>query len=503
MDAQPITAVSSKLTTDAQNRLSHMMNDLREGKTTVLRTPFLKALTPEEIMDSFDKAMMSKLKSLTPTLGKIELEQKAKFGPRSIQKPWSERKDGLLKSFEIPKFKDDNFSEQIADLHSNFAGNRRLRPMQSDEVLRYMKRTSNAGLPTLVSKGKILDGEIDYRPLDDNETWPCMTFTRTQEMGKTRDVLAMAMNLLAREGQIFLPFFNLFRQSKFVSALGGPDEVDTAITRLMFSIKGDEHVISEDFSAFDQTVGEQLHKVAFHVIGTYFQDGSDIREKLKVTEDNFTNIGYITPDGIISGSHGIPSGSWFTNVVGSLVHAFAQSCVRKLDPTKCQVMGDDGVLVVPKTISKEAVADLYSEIGLTFNADKTFESEDEIIYLQRYYSKEYMHGGIVRGIYPIYRALIRLVFMERWTNIEKMEGKDYFSLRAISILENCKWHPLHEELVRWTFSKDKYNLQYSSDSLTQFIRKFSNKIATDVKNQYSDYVEGIASFKTMQILKRL
>lgn len=476
-----------------------MVDDLRKGKTNVLRTPFLKSLSPQEILSEFDTYFTKKLESLSPTLRDIESTQKGKFGPRSIQKPWSERRDGLLSSFEIP-----SVSAELSDsdgFREIFYGNGRLRPTNKAEVLSSVKRTSNAGLPTLVSKGKILDGEVDYDPINDEEIWPCMTFTRTQEQGKTRDVLAMAFNLLAREGTIFLPFFNLFKNIPIVSALGGPDEVDIHISKLILSIGGDEHVISEDFSAFDQTVGEDLHKMAFQIVGSYYQ--SDYLSEVNAIRDNFSNCGYVTPDGIYQGSHGIPSGSWFTNVVGSLVHAYAQGRVRKLDPTKCQVMGDDGVLVVPDSISKSDVSDLYGRLGLSFNSDKTFESKDEVIYLQRYYSKEYMHGGIIRGIYPIYRALGRLVFMERWTNIEKMVGKDYFSLRAISILENCKWHPLHKDLVKWVFSKDKYHLEYSSDSLTQFIRKFANKITTNVKNQYSDYVAGIGSFETVKILQTL
>jgi hypothetical protein len=505
MIAQPMQDLTTKLeqlqlnvTPTPSVRLSHLMDNVRAGSEEVIRTPFLKNLAPEDILGKYTLDVFEKnVKLLNSKLAEIEAEQQLKFGPRSIQKPWTERKDALLASFNIAS-KDVALNKSFSD---TFSGQGRLRMCSELTSLKAMKRTTSAGLPCMVRKSDVLDGIVNYNPGNDKEFWPTVLFTRTQEGGKTRDVLGYPMNILLLEGSVFLPFFNIFRENPMVSALGGPDAVDIAIDRLVKSIKGDEYVLSEDFSTFDQTVGTDLQAIAFQCIRTWFQGSSETTASIQAIEDAFANIGIATPDGVYNGSHGIPSGSWFTNVVGSLVHAYAQSTIKDLDPVKCQVMGDDGVLVIPKSITKEAVENQYGTLGLSFNANKTFESENEVIYLQRYYSRDYEYDGQLRGIYPVYRALNRLIHMERWTNIQALNGKDYFAIRAICILENCKWHPMHREFVKWVYENDKYSLEFSHNSLNQFIANFANKTTTGIKNQYSDYVEGIESFETVKILK--
>jgi hypothetical protein len=507
MIAQPMQELTTKLdklhfnvTPTSAKRLSHLMDNARAGSDEVIRTPLLKNLAPEDILGKFTLEVFEKnVKLLNERLKEIEESQKLKFGPRSIQKPWSDRRDAFLASFNIERKE----LELTTSYLKMFAGHERLRPTGALSVYKAMKRTTSAGLPTMVHKSEILDGNVDYNPETDTEFWPTVLFTRTQEGGKTRDVLGYAMNLLLLEGKYFLPFFDIFKTHPMVSALGGPDTVDEAMTRLLKSVKEDEYVLSEDFSTFDQTVGVDLQEVAFRIIQTWFQKADEVQLHLYNIQSTFANVGVVTPDGVYSGSHGIPSGSWFTNVVGSLVHAYAQSKIRDLDPLKCQVMGDDGVIVIPKSTTKLDVAESYKSIGLSFNETKTFESDDEAIYLQRYYSRDYEYDGLLRGIYPVYRALNRLIHMERWTNLKEIKGKDYFAIRTICILENCKWHPMHRAFVEWVYENDKYSLEYSQDSLKAYIQQFSNKVVTNIKNQYSDYVEGIERFETVKILKTL
>jgi hypothetical protein len=366
-----------------------------------------------------------------------------------------------------------------------------------------VKRTTNAGLPSLERKALILEsGEV---PWDDDHKWPAVLFTRTQEGGKTRDIWGYPFNMLLREGLYFLPFFEIASKMPLLSALTGPDGVDKQITELIERKSQDEKIVCEDFSTFDQSARPPLINTAFDIVESYFQDfDPSIR-------DTFINIPLYTPDGIWPGPHGVPSGSWWTNLIDSLMHAYAQCLVTKaydlphkqLYPWKNQVQGDDGVEVVPKSVKLEDLRDLNSTIGLDFNSDKTYEYDEEVYYLQRYYSSDYVCDGIYRGIYPVYRALCRLMYLERWNNVSTIGGSDYFSIRAISILENCKWHPLHEDLVKWVVSLDKYDLAYTDRGLKEYVNKFQTKTVTTIRNQYSDYVNGIHSFETVKILKRL
>jgi hypothetical protein len=423
----------------------------------------------------------------------MEEKQKAKIGPRSIQKPWAERKSEILSGFNIPN-KDPGISipEELLGRHS-------LRPASTDRVLNAVKRTVNAGLPTLKQKGTILDEGLALyeKPF----TWPCVMFTRTQEEGKTRTVWGYPFSTLIVEGYYFLPYFNVMREQSYFSAYEGPDYVDHAISNLLYQKEPNEVILSEDFSGFDLSVPEDLIYMAFDVIRSHYQRNR--KDVIDAINDEFKTIGLVTPEGVWSGIHGIPSGSWFTSIVGSLVHLIAQDRVRPIQSNRNQVMGDDGVIVLPENYTKSDIAEVYSEVNLTLNEDKTFESNDEVIYLQKLWSPDYKFNGVYRGIYPIYRALNRLLHMERWTEMLGMSGNDYFAIRAIAILENCKWHPLFRPFVKWVVKHDKFDLEFSQQGLRDYVRNFQPKTSTTIKNQYSDDVSGLASFDTVRVINEL
>jgi hypothetical protein len=495
MDAQPLSVVYEKLDSDARKRLSAMMSDIIRGKRTDIRTPFLKDLDDHTILDKFYDDVFAKLKSeLNETLLEIEMSQKDKFGSRSYQANWKDRKPELLAGFNIPD------KVYPYESHEILNGSGFLRPTSIQVSLDSMKRTTNSGLPELVPKRIIID-RGNYE--DDGEDWPCVMFTRTQEQKKTRTVWGYPFNKLAFEGLYFLPVFNELRKVKYFSAYGGPDVVDEAISRLLYHRTKDEIIYSEDFSSFDQTIPIELIMIAFSIVESYYQ--AHYYEDIFLIANVFANIPLATPDGIWIGQHGIPSGSWFTSIIGSLIHLCCQYMVKEtLQDSKNQVMGDDGVIVLPKSISLKDLTDVYSKMNLKLNETKTFESDKQVIYLQRFYCDDYKVNGVHRGVYPIYRALNRLIHMERFTNIsDDMIGADYFSIRAIAILENCKWHPMHRQFVEWVAKNDKFNLEFSHSGLVSYIRNYQEKSVTTIQNQYSDNLTGIEDFETVKILKSL
>jgi hypothetical protein len=494
MIAQPLSTLMSELSEDVQKRLSALLKDVVEGKTENIRTPLLKELTGSEVLEKFDEEVFNPLVSrLNGTLSELEEDQKEKFGPRSIQKPWSERRAGLLSSYDTQPL------NTVFDNPVVLPGSGQLRPAGLDRVYGSMKRSTSAGLPYLIRKGLVID---EFLPLAE-KNWPCVLFTRTQEEGKTRDVMGYPIWSLAQEGKLFLPFFELFKEHPCLSAYGGPDIVDESISRILYT-KDPKHVIySEDLSRFDQTVSPEFSQIVFGYIAKCFQSNADIDALVDFVSDTFVSIPYVTPDGVLHGKHGIPSGSWFTNVIGSYVHLIVQNAVNEIHQDTNQVMGDDGVQVLPPSLDLAYITDVYAEFGLSLNEEKTFVSEDEVLYLQRYYSPDYIIDGVYRGIYPVYRALNRLIHMERWTNVTSIKGADYFSIRTIAILENLKWHPMFRETVKWVYKQDRYQLRYSDQSLKQYIRTFQPKTSTTIKNQYSDNLEGIQNFETIKILKTL
>lgn len=309
--------------------------------------------------------------------------------------------------------------------------------------------------------------------------------------------------------RFFQPFLNLERKFNWRSALSGPDSTDLRIQDLLSQHKEEtETLISIDFSAYDASINYQLINLAITFISLFFQ--SSFTSELMGIASTMSSIGLLTPDGILTGLHGVPSGSTFTNTVDSIVQYLVvlsfhltgkctfEEVKRILD--LCSIQGDDGVYVVPDHL----VEDFYSHFmsyGLKVNVEKSYKSKKSVIFLQLLYTKDLYEFGV----YPTYRALNRLVFLERFTAFAKddLTGKDYFGIRAISILENCKNHPLHRELVLFVAKRNKYSLLPSANGLNKYKEFLAKKSGADdiIFHQYGQNTDGFNQFETVKILK--
>lgn len=79
----------------------------------------------------------------------------------------------------------------------------------------------------------------------------------------------------------------------------------------------DKFLVSIDFSAYDNSIKRTLIKASFDYFRSLFQE--QYGEQLDYIMERMITIGLVTPDGILSGDHGVPSGSTFTNEVDSVV----------------------------------------------------------------------------------------------------------------------------------------------------------------------------------------
>lgn len=228
-----------------------------------------------------------------------------------------------------------------------------------------------------------------------------------------------------------------------------------------------------------------------------FQAGHD---GLDYIENRFNMIGLLTPEGVWNGPHGVPSGSTFTNEVDSV----AQYLIAATSPSKLldfQIQGDDGAY---RTENPDQLKELFTNYGLIVNDEKSYVSDKHIVYLQNLHSVDYVRNGMYCGIYPLYRALNRLVYQERFDNFSEydVKGSDFYSIRTIAILENCRNHPLFKDFVKFIQSKDKYGLMPSQQGITNYVKMVTNKAGAEgiIQHQYGDQIRGIRSFETFKIL---
>jgi len=483
---------------DVKSKLSINLMNIVKGNSEVFVTPMGKDNRAEIILQKWSKVIESNKSRLNKVLYNLEISQSEKTGPRSISTPWDIRKEGLSAYFEDDKL---NYDDITAPLPK---GN--LRPISLHNAIKMLKNDTNSGLPYYKRKGLIKDRVLqEFDELLKRED-PCVLFTRTQEQGKTRDVWGYPMADTLNEMTYYVPLLEYQKRLHWRAALLGPDAVSEAITRIIEpAIRDGLTLISIDFSGYDRSLKQGLQLKVGEYYKSLFQNkySDDIDKMIR----RKSTIGIVTPDGIISGPHGEPSGSTLTNEDDSIAqYMIAKSSGVFENSELFNMQGDDGVYA----LKDDKIVSLYSSFkrhGLIVNESKSYESNDYLIYLQNLYHNDYKVDGVIKGIYPTFRALNRILYQERWSNFEDygIKGSDYYSIRTISILENCKHHPLFEEFVKFVVENDKYGLRPSQEGISQYVKMLTNMSGSEgiLVNQYGDNIKGIKSFETFKLISRL
>lgn len=322
------------LSKDAITKLSMNLMRIEAGSKDVFTNPILNDMSSEDVLSGWDKIFQSSNKINKPLM-ELETSNRSKFGPRSIAIPWVERKESVDTYFGLSSLGND-LSAPVPILN-------RLRPLDIGTASLYLKNNSNSGLPFYMKKKNVkssLLSEDIFRKLIARRD-PCVLFTRTQENKKTRTVWGYPIADTLREMQFYRPVLDAQKRLGWRAALNTPEAVDRGVTDIInTALKQNLEILSIDFSAYDASVKSGLQKSAWSYIKQMYQ--SKYHSEIDDIADRFLTIGLITPDGIMSGPHGVPSGSTFTNEIDSIVqYLVAYRCRDILHIDKCQIQGDD------------------------------------------------------------------------------------------------------------------------------------------------------------------
>lgn len=484
------------------NKLSFQLSLVEKGSSEILTTPLAKSRTPEDIKKLFEHRFMSKIKDINcKPLTDLEESNLSKYGPRSLAKPWTDRKESLYKYFE--PYKGENPKKLDGNMKPAPKYKNVFRPISVDSASKFIKPNTNSGLPYLVKKKDILQFVVnEFNKLVKLDI-PCVLFTRTQELGKTRNVWGVSIVQALMSMCYFQPILAYFKQIGWRSSLNGPLAVDLKISKLIgYALLNNLSLVSIDFSSYDASLKPEIIRLAFEYLKQLFQTSySPVIEELY---NRFVNIRIVTPSGIWKGAHGVPSGDVFTLDVNSLCQRIVAEDSKVLIDDYLDITGDDGAYVISDE-SVNKLFDTFEKYGLSVNREKSFIAKDYLIYLQKLFHAKFMKDEFIGGIYPLSRALNRLVYQERFYNFEAkgIEGRDYYSIRAICILENCKYHPLFEDFVRFITELDKYNLAVSQNGISQYVQLMTDSNGAEglLINQYGDDLKGIKSFQSFKLIK--
>lgn len=182
---------------------------------------------------------------------------------------------------------------------------------------------------------------------------PCLAFKRTQFNEKTRLVWGYPYSMTVIEGLVAKPLLDRFK--------GGNTPMAFAMTtgalgtKLRVASYHKEWAYSLDMSQFDATLSAQMIHVAFKILRSWFDprerepvSGKSVKEVFDVVEHYFIHTTIVMPDGkiYIGKDHGVPSGSYFTQMVDSICNVIIGGAIShrfSLHVSKREifVLGDD------------------------------------------------------------------------------------------------------------------------------------------------------------------
>ena len=458
--------------------LRSYFDKVRSGNQDEYRTTFYKGMSATSVVEKW-MPTLKKVERDWPGLFQFEVDLAKKVGPMSIQKPLSQRMDDIRSYYDSILLESEPISHSaVAAVVREWGSHRGLHLRSQSLVVDRMKKSTNSGSPFFQKRRavvhKTVPCELEIKGRDviqylNSGPWMSAAVLgwRGQEGGpavddvKQRVVWMFPFAINVCELQFYQPAIEIAQTQGIVPAWISMEAVDRAITRL-FDTKGKHDlVVCTDFSKFDQHFNKHMQEAASQCITAILDNSSQSRRWLT----SVFPVKYMIPlaidmDQILYGLHGMGSGSGGTNFDETLTHRAlqyeaAQRHRRMLNPNS-QCLGDDGILSYPG-ITVEDVTRSYSAHGQDMNVEKQSASEHECTYLRRWHHDEYRVGGVCAGVYATSRAIGRLCEQERYYDPD-IWGSKMVALRQLSIIENCKYHPLREEFVNFCIKGDRFRL---------------------------------------------
>jgi hypothetical protein len=509
---------SLTLSSSQRRRLDAYLGNVRAGYPKILYTPFFPKDWRDKALQYGQKIFEQYGRTKFELLNAIEEKEATKFGPFSVRLPYDERIDSVKSYFTKRQYSLElDRLLRAGDAISNKFRLRNVALESTETSYASLPRSTNLGLPEFSSHDEFRDAYLvrakalekdGYKDL--SALYPCVLGWRGQPNGsqthiKNR-VVWMFDHLETIVGlRVQIPLLRQLRDRPEFAAWNDLTTVDKVITNILDSAS--HPVISVDFSTFDQTVPEELIRVVFNVLRSWFNKRS--WAVLDWLEESFLRVGLVTPAGIWTGRHyGVPSGSALTNLIDSLSQLVLWqyvSDILELDLKKVTVLGDDGVLSFGRSFDMRVISELVlNHFGMVVSSDKGGVSTESVQFLQRLHQKRYRSRGLCVGVRSLTRTWNGACHLEHFT---PGLPKAFFSCRVIMQLENAKWHPNFRNIVRLAYQSDELlrefdaseifrmagGIDYVEDAMRLKSYRFTNELPS----------HGLQQFETVKELSKL
>lgn len=255
-----------------------------------------------------------------------------------------------------------------------------LNPLSDEEVIRSaLKMSKSSGLPLMTSKADSLVYSFDRESQIRRQLKapnPCVAYKRTQKGNKTRLVWGYPLEMTIMEARFARALIDVFKTKSTPMAFGmTKTELGAKLHRYFEDQPGT--TVCLDYSKYDTTISATLIRRAFGILATWFSE--EDREALgwDTMVNYFITTPIVMPDGhLYTGkNHGVPSGSYFTQMIDSVVNValcYALKSRFKLDFGESQlyVLGDDVILQQCGKVSLSEWAAYLRSFGFNLHDDE-------------------------------------------------------------------------------------------------------------------------------------
>lgn len=345
------------------------------------------------------------------------------------QRPWKPDMRELTKAFKTvwrsyAKPKDEGYLEEADVL----------------EIQEKLHDTHSSGLPHMQQKGEVFDEDLElaHAILHKDATPPsCVSFVRVgagEDGPRVRIIWGYPQAMTILEGVLAVPLINRFLRE------AGSGPIAFGISRGMLAgklchLESFNSRVSIDFRGFDASIHVWLIHRAFDILRTFFPPSKALDKLWNKVKKYFIYTHIILPDGRRYGKfRGVPSGSWFTQLIDDLVcliaiqYAYLRNTGRTLADDQLLVLGDDCVFGCNENLTLQGMADSLMELGLELNTEKSRLSR----FGQpcHFLGHDWLKGFMTR---PLVEIAQRLVYPERAT----AQTGTHWKTRAYAICTSC------------------------------------------------------------------
>lgn len=264
-------------------------------------------------------------------------------------------------------------------IFARLKGEETLSPLTDSEVVsKALKLSKSAGLPLMTSKEASLTYSFNRESqirLGIKAPNPCVAYKRTQKNNKTRLVWGYPLEMTVMEARFARPLIERFKHHATPMAFGMSKCELGAKLHAYFKCRPGRTVCL-DYSKYDSTLSASMIRQAFRILSTWFENEDLESLGWNIIVEYFVSTPIVMPDGhLYTGKkHGVPSGSYFTQMIDSicnvaLCYALQYKCSVRFADRSLLVLGDDVIVQVTSKVELKEWAKALANWGLVLHDD--------------------------------------------------------------------------------------------------------------------------------------